>query len=121
MTTPSEALRAKPALYRDNPCCTVPLDQEGPPDCFWHPYRRFIAMLARHLEVGGCHTSVSEEEDLCAQALRVQTQAQIELLRFLRRSFLADAQAEAAEGYTALEVMAKLTDRLNGLIAELER
>lgn len=108
MTTAQEALARKEALFGERPCCDVPY-REPNPECDWHRYRSLMVTLA----------DLGLPEEVCAQALECETQAQIHALVFIRKSLIATAQEETAKGYDPLEVMAKLVDSLNTLIADL--
>lgn len=105
-----EVLRGKEAQYAAESCCAVPLDRESP-TCPWHGYRSLMVSLAAH----------DLPEEMCAQALTVETSAMVHVLEFMRTTIVADAQSEAARGYAPMEITAKLVHRLNHLIQQIKR
>lgn len=105
-----EKLAGKPSFYTQNPCCAVPLSFENP-DCVWHGYRSLMVSLAAH----------DLPEEVCADALRVETRAMVHALEFVRKTLVGDAQVQAVQGESPVVMMSQFVDGLNHLIAQLER
>lgn len=103
-------LGQKRVQYAFEKCCAVPLSEENP-DCVRHGYRSLTSRLA----------ILALPEEVCAHALVVETSAQVHALEFVRRTLVATAQEEAADGYSGIEVMEKFVERLNQLIAQIEK